>query len=94
MDDDYDNYVPQISTMDWQNLGGTAGSGGQEANSGASGGGNAAFLYDGGVGAQSSGGQYQQQQQRGFPGMTMQGTQPQQFGGGGVEYGGMGGTQV
>lgn len=73
MDDDYDNYVPQISTMDWQNLGG--GEGGQLSAAGQDG---QPFLYEGSagqpMGQQMGGGgqQYQQSGQRGsFPGMSI-----------------------
>jgi hypothetical protein len=93
MDDDYDNYVPQISTLqqDWQNSSGT-GLDGPGGGGGQGGPGNA-FLFEGMGQSAGSGGQFQQQ--RPFPGMGMSGGQQPQSAGAfaGADYG-AGGIQV
>jgi hypothetical protein len=92
MDDDYDNYVPQISTMDWQNLGGGGGQDGNNGGQGASGagmaGGSSSFMYEStGQSIGPTGAQYQ----RPFPGMGMPPGTQQMYSGG--DYVGGGGVQ-
>ena len=77
MDDDYDNYVPQISTMDWQNLGQDNESSQMRVESSASAmgsSGSGSYLY-GVAGASIPVAGRSQHHQRSFPGMGMP-TQP------------------
>nr|CAD2185658.1 unnamed protein product [Meloidogyne enterolobii] len=77
MDDDYDNYVPQISTMDWQNLGQDNESNQMRVESSASAmgpSGSGSYLY-GVAGASIPVAGRSQHHQRSFPGMGMP-TQP------------------
>ncbi|CAK5111362.1 unnamed protein product [Meloidogyne enterolobii] len=85
MDDDYDNYVPQISTMDWQNLGQDNESSQMRVESSASAmgpSGSGSYLY-GVAGANIPVAGRGQHHQRPFPGMGIMPAQP--FGVG--EYG-------
>jgi hypothetical protein len=92
MDDDNDNYVPQISTMDWQNLGAGGGQdgkngNGQGTNAGMAGG-SSSFMYaSAGQLILPTGAQYQLP----YPGMGMPTGTQQMYSGG--DYVGGGGVQ-
>jgi hypothetical protein len=75
MDDDYDNYVPQISTMDWQNLGRDTedsqiiNEGSTAPSMGPSG--SRPFMYEHGTAGVSQPISETSPYQRSFPGMSM-----------------------